>query len=196
AALENPEDAVARFELGILYKEMKEYRLAVPELRAAIMIRPDLVVQYLHLAEIYIEGNGYNEARLLLEKATALEPSDHRMKLRLAFVRAQLGLLSEAERDFKYTLASFPEWNEALSGLGNVYLLQGRLNDALKYFLLAIEANPKEPESLYNAALTLERLNRSREAIDYYERFVSTAPKGYEAAVKAANERIRSLKGF
>ena len=169
-------------------------RSSEAELRAASEKRPDLVVPYLNLSEFYIKEQRYNKAKAAIEKAIALEPGDLRMRLRLAFINAQLGLLDEAEEDFKHILKTFPGWSEALSGLGNVYFLQRRFGDALKYFLLTIDARPGESEAVYNAAMSLERLGRDQEAIEYYERFVSRAPKGYEGALRTAKERIQILK--
>ena len=164
------------------------------KLVAASKLRPDHAVPYLNLAQFYIEEQKYSKAKVSMEKAIELEPEDHRMRLRLAFINAQLGLLIEAEEGFKDILKSFPGWNEALTGLGNVYFLQNRMDEALKYFLLAIDANPGESEALYNAAMALERLGRDREAVEYYERFISTAPESFEGAKRGATERIQLLK--
>ena len=72
---------------------------------------------------------------------------------------------------------------EALFMKGVSYKNAGDYENALKYFKLAIENSKKssfKSSSIYQSGLCYEKLNKDKEAISYYQRYVNTFNKSYE----------------
>lgn len=72
---------------------------------------------------------------------------------------------------------------EALFMKGVSYKNAGDYENALKYFKLAIENSKKssfKSSSIYQSGLCYEKLNKHKEAISYYQRYVHTFNKSYE----------------
>lgn len=72
---------------------------------------------------------------------------------------------------------------EALFMKGVSYKNAGDYENALKYFKLAIENSEKssfKSSSIYQSGLCYEKLNKDKEAISYYQRYVNTFNKSYE----------------
>lgn len=72
---------------------------------------------------------------------------------------------------------------EALFMKGVSYKNAGDYENALKYFKLAIENSKKssfKSSSIYQSGLCYEKLNKDKEAISYYQRYVNTFNKFYE----------------
>ena len=55
-------------------------------------------------------------------------------------------------------------------GLGNVYAAQGRWNEAQKAYFEAQRLESDSPDYAFNLAVSLERINQPRVALDYYQR--------------------------
>lgn len=81
-------------------------------------------------------------------------------------------------------LAASPADSDEHDRRGKVLYGKGDLEGALAEFRAAYEAEPR-PALLFNAAKTLERLGRTREAFETYERYLFEAPGAAEREAAA-----------
>jgi tetratricopeptide (TPR) repeat protein len=75
-------------------------------------------------------------------------------------------------------------------------MIKGNYDEALQYFLKAIEVSPDGASRYWNAALAFERTGKYDMAYQYTNRYISMEPSA-EMRQKAMMylERLRSLQG-
>ena len=140
----------------------------------------------------------------LLKQRNLQDAYDHAARVIMldplsARAHALLGSAILASGDFRSSVEEFRtalalNENEALaiSGLAMVDFYENRLRLALPALRRAIQADPDEPDYVFNLAQAAARSERYREAADSYERFLMIAPKT-DADRRA---RIQGLIGF
>ncbi len=196
----NPSDIEARFNLAVLFKETNRLNLAEAELLIIIKHMPKLIEPYLILAEIYTTLGRNEESIALLERIKWKRQSSMQIRLKLGESLAMSGRTEEAIEVFKNILGEDPKISAALSGLGNIYLMGTLYGEAARYYKEALAINPNETGTIYNLALAVEGAGHKKEAVSYYERFVTVASATpelkaeYSGAIKQAEERIFMLK--
>jgi tetratricopeptide (TPR) repeat protein len=137
-----------------------------------------------------------DEAAQLYLKALNADP-------RNAFAQASLsGMIARAdpaaaESKLKALIAQQPAAFLHF-GLGNVYAAQGRWNEAQAAYFEAQRLDPESPDYAFNLAVSLERINQPRAALDYYQRAQKLAqgkPAAFEAElVKARIHQLSVVK--
>jgi Flp pilus assembly protein TadD len=70
-----------------------------------------------------------------------------------------------------------PGVSRAWNGLGVIAAREGRMDEAIEHWKRAVEANPREWDTVFNLGLVLRQRGREVEARPYLERFVRDAPK-------------------
>jgi tetratricopeptide (TPR) repeat protein len=80
-------------------------------------------------------------------------------------------------------LERYPRNYRALVNMGTAYYRAQNLQEALAYYLKAIEVQSDEPSLLYNLGMTLQKLNRPDEADAVYERALQHAPPPKQASL-------------
>jgi tetratricopeptide (TPR) repeat protein len=109
-----------------------------------------------------------------------------------AKVRASQGDVSGAILDYEAAIMFAPDFAEAHSNLGNLYLQSGRPDDALRAFSTAIRAKPDLAPVYCNLATVLIDLERCDEAIAASETALRFAPDLYEAHANLCRAYRRS----
>ena len=197
AVLLSPTDVEARYNMGVYYKDVKNYPLAKAELRYVISERPDLIEPYLALADIFSEFGEETRSASLLMRALKRWPNDTRVLLQVAISYGKTGRLEEAITYFSRVLSIDGKSAPAMTGLGNTYYLQGRIDKALEYYTRSINSYPRDPEPIYNIALIYERRGRYDEALAHYEKFIEVASRdeeNYSASIIGARRSIGIIR--
>jgi tetratricopeptide (TPR) repeat protein len=102
------------------------------------------------------------------------------------------GDLSAAVLAYEAAVVFAPDFAEAHSNLGNLYLQSGRRDDALHAYTTAIRANPDLAPVYCNLATVLIELERYDEAIAASETALRLTPDLYEAHVNLCRAYRRS----
>jgi arylsulfatase A-like enzyme/Flp pilus assembly protein TadD len=144
------------------------------------------------LAALGYVGGGA-ETRLSLPGDSLPDPKDkvHVLETyRRAADLAGLRKFDEAAALYRQVLADDPGMTDVWLQLAEVYVRQGRSEDAVRAYGEAITRNPKDPGSLIGAAGQLLRLGRLDEARKHGELAVPLAPAGaHEILAKIALAR-------
>ena len=171
---------------GLLQEgRLEEARRAYENLRAQEPHNADVL---LGLALIAQRQGRTDEAAQLYLKTLDVEP-------RNAFAQASLsGMIARAdpaaaEGKLKALIAQQPAAFLHF-GLGNVYAAQGRWNEAQTAYFEAQRLDPEAPDYAFNLAVSLERINQPRAALDYYQRALKLA-QGKPAAFDAGQAKAR-----
>ena len=114
------------------------------------------------------------------EIALELAPDDPRVHLNLGYFRLW------AHRDVEGALAEFERAAgemtgsaEILDAMADVYIVQGRWEDALSAYQRAIELSPRDAGLVVGEAWALNSLRRYPEAVDASDRAINLAPGSF-----------------
>ncbi len=160
AVRRNPRDAKARAGLAIVQAEL--YKLGAAEENAKKVLQANPKDPYAHIAL----GIAYRNR-------TASSDMTWRSQ------REQL--LEQAVNEFQTALRHDPGNPDAYNQLGEVYRMQGRLQEADEAFSKAIELDPKFSEALANKGTVLRDQGKLNEAVDHYRRAINLNSKNYKA---------------
>jgi len=89
------------------------------------------------------------------------------------------------------TKESEKNWH-ALNGLGLIKSLQGLDDQAIGYFKLALEIQPKQIDMLNNMGYSLYRSERYKEAIDFYKQALAINPNNHKILFNYALLKART----
>lgn len=146
------------------------------------------------LAALSVRQGRHDQAEALYRQIVELDPQDSVATSALLNHRGHVdpGL---TESRLKSLAASEPELAAPHFSLGNLYARMGRWNDAQQAYFRAFNAEPDNPDILYNLAISLEHLRQNKLAAQYYAQAVAAAasrPAGFDRAQVAA--RLKTLQ--
>ncbi|MFL6658189.1 MAG: tetratricopeptide repeat protein [Massilia sp.] len=154
---------------------------------------PDNRDALLGMAAIAVNRGQAAEAGSFYARLLELDPTDAEAAAGLASVERSDPAQSESR--LKKVLAASPQNGAALFALGNVYAQQARWPEAQQSFFSAFGVAPTNADYAFNLAVSLDKLNQKKLALDYYQRTLQLAQQGpanvNQAVVK---ERIRLLQ--
>ncbi|MBI4579139.1 MAG: tetratricopeptide repeat protein [Planctomycetes bacterium] len=84
---------------------------------------------------------------------------------------------TQAEKELRQFLKSYPRDPTCLNDLGVVMLRQSRYAEAVPFFQQALDCDPRSPNACYNLATAFMMTDRLEEARALYERAIDIAPE-------------------
>lgn len=146
------------------------------------------------LAAIALRESRYDLAEALYRQIIESDPQD---SVAIAALLNQRGHVDPGltESRLKSLAATQPELAAPHFSLGNLYARQGRWSDAQQAYFRAFNAEPDNPDVIYNLAISLEHLRQNKLAAQYYAQAIAAAntrPAGFDRAQAA--ERLKSLQ--
>ncbi|MGH7442221.1 MAG: tetratricopeptide repeat protein, partial [bacterium] len=158
----DPRDTVTRFNRGGLYLKLKKLGDAEGDYHQVLKLNPTDLEAAQNLAAVYIFQGRLKPAEVLNEWVLRRHPKD------------------------EDTLEN------AYFNLGIIYDREDKIEHALNMYQLALQVAPWDAAAYVNAAVILERLDRRREALAYWEKYQRLFPASRRAADIA--KRIAILK--
>ncbi len=146
------------------------------------------------LAAIALRQEQPDQAAWDYQKILEANPQDPVALAALINIRGQVDPAA-AESRLKTLAAAQPELAAPYFSLGNLYARQGRWNEAQQAYFRAYNAEPENPDILYNLAISLEHMRQTRLAAQYYAQAIAAAqtrPAGFDKAQAAA--RMHALQ--
>lgn len=176
----------ANYALGMLYHRSGRNDLAIPLLRKAVQIRPDVFEAALNLGIIELGQGLLADAQKHLNKAVAIIPDS-------AKAHATLGTLHVVRNDVDAAIAALsralelePEDADLNTQMAMLYASHGESEQAAYYYRKAISHRPLCGDAHYGLAF-LQRFTESNDDISRMER-------AYQSADMTDEDRI--LIGF
>lgn len=144
---------------------------------ARVLARDERNADALHgIAALAIRRGEHARAEAHYRRALEADPAD-------AIAHAGLhglGRSANPARDesrFKTLIAGQPEQHVLRFALGNLYAEQERWHDARSQYLLALGADPDQPDYLFNLAVSLEHLHEPVRARERYAAALAAAAR-------------------
>lgn len=141
---------------------------AIKHYRAAIALQPTLPGAHFELAEALLQGNE-NSAQAQqaaldeLSKAILTDGDSAKIECELASIDMLQQKPQTAFASYKRAYALNPDNAQADAGVADGYRLQGNAAEAAKFYRLAIQNDPMDPEPHYKLALLDRNLHRPDE---------------------------------
>ncbi len=81
----------------------------------------------------------------------------------------------------------------ALNDIGNIYFMQGRIIQAAEFWKKAVQGDPTNPQPYFNIGMVMQRMNRPKDAMEYYEQYLSHSDQPDPYALQKINNLRQSL---
>lgn len=130
----------------------------------------------LGLAAIALNQRQAERAGTFYGRLLELDPSDPEAIAGLTSL--QQGDPVQSESRLKKALNQSPHSGAILFSLGNLYAQQSRWSDAQQSYFRAFDSVPTNADYAFNLAVSLDRLNQTKLAKDYYQRALSLTQTG------------------
>jgi tetratricopeptide (TPR) repeat protein len=175
-ALKNdPDNAVAHYQLGIAFDQQHNEARAESEWREAIRLRPDLIDAQRALASVELRRGDLDALVQTAQQIIAAQPYSADGFLLRAVAEINGRKYTEAEQDLRKAMAAAPASPAPYVQMGNMRLVQKQFGEAEKFYQQALDKDPSSIDGLNGLLNT------------YF------AEKQPDKAVAAANAQIAKL---
>jgi choline-sulfatase len=194
ALAEDPDNPTVYFHLGDEYgkasrpgEAMKLYSQAIHNgLRNAWL--------YSRLGYLYLRQGNKDEAIAAYETASQLNPTDSESLNDLAMAYLETGKLADAERVFKWSLATDDKYALAHNGMGLVSIQKHDYATARGYFEKAVRLDPDLLEAQLNLGRIYKILGLNALARASFEAFLAKAsPSEYGPIISQLKEELAGM---
>lgn len=142
-------------------------------------MEPENIELLQEMAQLYKMTHKDDLAELCYQLILKQDPNHYQAIRQYGLLLIRLNQYQAAEDKLLQALATTKgqkDWN-IFNGLGLIEDLQGQHNQAIAYFLLALEISPKQIDVLNNMAYSLYRVEQYDEALRYYKQALAIEPK-------------------
>jgi len=187
-----PEDAEARYTLGLVFKELGRTELAIEQFEKSITVVADNAAVHRQLGDAYTKLHRLEEAIAPYQAALALEADDVGTIISLGNIFHGLHRYTQSIPLYEQTLALQPDNVQVHRHLGASYQRIGQTQEAIKCFEQALSLRPDYIDARIKLAEVLRELGRAEEALVQLEQVIDLKPDETEAHVFLA----RTLRGL
>lgn len=169
-----------------LYYKKGDFKRAVFLLSDAVRKDESNAVLWRNLGSAYAMDNDIDNAVLCFQRSVAHDPSDSRSFYDLSIVEGWKGSLVDAEQAAQRGLILDPAHGGLHSSLGNVYDDEGKEDQALTQYAVALTINAGDTVTRFNRGGLYFKLRKLGAAETDFNRVLKLAPNDLEAAQNLA----------
>lgn len=185
---QDDQNAEAYFLLGLTYFDLESYEQARAAFGQALQLDESRAAAVHHnLGALAYQIGDMDTAIEEFNNALDADPNDSDTHYQLGATYLVLSLpteiqppdeekLQQAQAEFEAALTLTPGKPEALVGIGNIYLLQNRLPEAIETLEQVVEDNPQMREALFALGRTYATAGEVSQAQATLQRFLDTNP--------------------
>ena len=178
-----PQDGRVYQNLGLVYKRLKNYNLAILNYEKAVALNVATVDTKKDLAACYHIQKDYAKAILYYDQVLAVDDKDYDVKLNKAIALHATHKYQDAINLYEEVSAAKPSdiaqnnLTEALIALGNEDLKAQNYSKATDEFVKAISRGTKDSKAYIGLARAYRACKVNDKATEYYEKAVSLDPE-------------------
>lgn len=188
-----PNEAAALERLGVLALEAGAFTDAIRHLEAA-RARSATPAVLFALATAYLRNRQLEESAAAAAALVELEPSNPQVRLFYGRLLRDQKKYAEAAPHFQQAVRLAPSSGEAWNELTAVLLLLRQHEAALAALERAREINGDSPAYDYFRATLFDAMNRPKEALESYRRFLSASTGAHPDEEFKARQRVKVLE--
>jgi len=174
----DPQNADVQNHLGLAYKELHKYPLAVRHIKQALALRENFPQAHNSLGTVYHAMKMYPEALAEFNIALSdiLYPTPQYTHFNIGQVYLDQGMYEQALDAFKKAVEIAPGYSLAFNSIGRTYLAMNNLEEAVKVFKKAVEYSPNYAIAFFNLAETYLQMGQLEKARENYKKVIEIAP--------------------
>lgn len=166
--------------MGNLYSDLGQFKLAQKMYQAALRLQPDFTAIRMNLGKVFLQLNQAEDAIFQFQAVLRKDPEKVEALTQLGHLFLVMKRYVQAQEFFKQVLSIQPQ-AEAFNNLGVIESQLGHPEEALEYYQEAVKLKPKSTDYLYNLANALKKQNKPTEALPFLEQILELDPN-HEAA--------------
>ena len=162
--------------------------------RAAIKLRPAFPAAHVGLARVLFDLNQFKEAHAEIEAARRTRPSYAEASAVEGRIYREEAFADDAIRSFRRAIREGNGFQpEAHVGLARLYEDQGDMAAAIVEFRKGLDQlSDSEPVIYQMLGAAYEKVNKPKEAVAAYEKYLELAPNGsYAAAIRSIIQQLK-----
>ncbi len=162
----NPNDATAYYDRGYAYYLNAEDELAIADFTTSLELDPsnDEVLYYRGRSNIYY-GNNEAAAEDLTKAIELSDTPNEYYHYYLADAYYNQEIYKKAISEYQTAIEIYPDYPEALAGLGDCYYFLGDANTSIDYFTKSLELSPEYGYAFYGRGYSYLKAGAEREAL-------------------------------
>jgi tetratricopeptide (TPR) repeat protein len=173
----NPNNPLARYDLGHALLANKQTERARYEFSEAIRWAPSNISARLELAQIEIDSGEFGKAVAAAEEALAYRPGDHTAHMIRAVGLRGMKKYEEARAELNFLVAAKPDSPDVLYQLASLDALQGKWKEAEAGYRKSYEVNPANTRGLMAMAASMVGRNQTAQALAVLQAEVRKTPQ-------------------
>jgi tetratricopeptide (TPR) repeat protein len=173
--------AQLHFDLGLLYRDDKNWRVAEYHLRSAHRLDQRYPRVNEALAEVLLERGALTDASRFLQKALAVEPYSWSGHFLLGRLYARQGEWERAHDEFVMSVEADPEEARGWHMCGNALLALHRLDESERYLRKALELDPALADAMADLGLIALRRGDLEGAQEHFMHVLNMEPANRRA---------------
>ncbi len=188
-----PDSEILLVRLGHTYAVAGKFLLALKTMEKVLQLNPRNVDALTVSAGILDAAGRKEEAWALYRRALEVEPESKTLRTALAGSLASAGKLSEAIEIYRKLIEDFPDDQSLYQFAGLAYSYLGDQDQAIFYLKQAVAIMPTR-SGYFNLAVAYEKAGRTKEAIEYFRRYLENSGGDKKETIEAARRELERLK--
>lgn len=180
AIQENPDNAIAYYNLGLFYADKNQYDYAEEQFNQAIQKDSSFSLVYTALASLFLASGQMERSVAACEKAIQMDSLSAINYLNIGKVHFQNMRFAEAERSFLSAIQVDSLNSEIYLNLGTLLMQIDRKEDAIVQFKKVLQRNPKDLGAPYSLASIYGSQNQVDDAFVFLELAIVNGIKFYD----------------
>ncbi|RPJ16464.1 MAG: serine protease [Desulfobacteraceae bacterium] len=176
-----PQNAEARYTLGIAHGNLKSYDDAINAFRQAVRINPKHAEAWNNLGDAYRKINRYSDAAECFRRALRIDPKYAEPWNNLGVAYGELQRHDDAVEVLRQALRIDPKYADAWYNLGISYIELKQYSNAIEAFNRSLLINPDDAEAWHNLGVSYGELQLHDDAIDAFRQALRINPKHAKA---------------
>jgi Flp pilus assembly protein TadD len=173
-------DAELHASLGNILADEDKDDKAMEHYKTALELRPRDAVTRFNKGALHFKRREFKEAEVEYRAVLTLAPKDMEAAENLSAIYILENRLADAEKLNRWVVQNAPKNEDTLENayfnLGIILDRQEKIAGALDMYKLALQVAPWDAAAYVNAAVILERLGRTGEALSYWEKYCRLFP--------------------
>lgn len=165
---ENPKDAEAHANLGVVFQKQKRYLEALTEYRKAENLNPTNINTKINIGTLYQEQKKYNDAISVYDSILNLQPHNSNVLVYKAECFKALNRDKDAIELYKTALNLDPKNSSIKAQLFDLLKVTMPTQEVLDFLYKNVQNSPMNADSYYEFAYELHKANKINDAIVYY----------------------------
>jgi tetratricopeptide (TPR) repeat protein len=179
---------------GEYYLYQQDFKQGRDTFKQAVQTDPKSPEAQYYFGRFLLAENEVKKALPYLKQATVLKDDKSEYYFWLGVAYGESGQRTLESKSYLMALDIEPNNIQALTYLGNNRLRAKKYKEALKYYRIALDLSYENPQALYNSAVALRKLGRTKEEKLILRDYMNTYPSG--SFSRLATDRLNRLGDF